>query len=129
MTIGAVLIFMEISTPFVVLRWLFFHHEVKKASCFQAANTVLLFITFIFGRVFVQAYLLYEFAGVWLYETWFVREGVPMAYKVILIEMAVAVLINVALNFYWSYLIVRQLFRLILGGSKANETFDGSEDQ
>ena len=99
MTVGAALLFMEISTPFVVLRWLLFHHEMK-ASCIQATNSVLLFVTFIFGRVFVQAYLLYEFAGGWLYETWFVRDGVPLAYKVILIEMAITILISVILNLY-----------------------------
>ena len=88
-------------------------------------NTVFLFITFLFGRVFVQAYLIWEFAIEWITQTWFEKEGVPLAYKIILIEMALAVLINVALNFWWSWLIVRQAIRLIKGGQKADETFDG----
>ena len=35
------------------------------------------------------------------------KEDVPIIYKVILAEMATAVLINVVLNFYWSWLIIR----------------------
>ena len=73
----------------------------------MAINTVFLFFTFIFGRVCVQAYLLYEFAVDWIIQTWFEKEGVPLEYKIILIEMTLAVLINVVLNFYWSYLILR----------------------
>jgi len=36
-----------------------------------------------------------------------------MIYKIILIEMALAVTINVVLNFWWSWLIIRQVFRLL----------------
>ena len=39
----------------------------------------------------------------------------------LLVEMATAVLINIALNFYWSYLILRQLFRLLCRGEGEND--------
>ena len=63
------------------------------------------------------------FAGGWVYTELFEKEGVPVIYKVILVEMALAVLINVVLNFYWSFLIIKQLYRLIKGGSKADNSF------
>lgn len=51
-----------------------------------------------------------------------------MVYKVILIEMAVAVLINVILNFWWSYLIIRQVYRLLIKGPDADKDFAGDDD-
>ena len=127
MTIGAALIFLEISTPFVCTRWLFFHHG-GKGSILQAINTMFLAVTFIFGRVCVQAYLLTAFAAEWISNEWFVKEDVRLVYKIILIEMFLAVLTNVALNFYWSFLIIRQVVRLIVGGNKADKTFGGDDD-
>ena len=67
------------------------------------------------------------FAGGWLYSEWFEKEGVPVIYKVILVEMALAVCINVVLNFYWSFLIIRQVYRLILGGPTADNSYAGNE--
>ena len=57
--------------------------------------------------------MIVEFAAGWLNNMWFEKEGVPMIYKIILLEMTIALLINVVLNFYWSFLIVRQLYRLL----------------
>ena len=68
------------------------------------------------------------FAGDWLYSEWFEKEGVPTLYKAILVEMAVAVLINVALNFWWSFLIIRQVYRLIKGGLGADATYAGDDE-
>ena len=95
----------------------------------MAINTAFLFFTFLLGRVFVQVYLIYFYAIDWISDTWFEREGVPLAYKIILIEMAAAVMVNVVLNFWWSWLIIRQALRLIRGGQRADETFDGSKEE
>ena len=86
----------------------------------MAINTVFLFFTFLLGRVFVQSYLIWEYAIDWISQTLFEKDGVPLIYKIILVEMALAVLVNVALNFYWSYLILSQAIRLIRGGQKAD---------
>lgn len=64
--------------------------------------------------------MVYSFLWDWLVQHWFDKENVTLVYKVILIEMFAAVLINVALNFIWSYLIFRQLYRMIFKGSKDN---------
>ena len=50
---------------------------------------------------------MFAFFAEMLYDTWFVKEGVPFLYKIVLIELSMAFLTNVILNFYWSYLIIR----------------------
>ena len=51
-SIGAALIFLEISTPFVCARWILFHHGYK-GSTWQSINSIMLLLTFIGGRVVV----------------------------------------------------------------------------
>ena len=68
-------------------------------------NTVLLFVTFIFGRVVLQIILILGYAVDWVMMT-LQKDDVPFLYKVFIVEMSAAVLINVVLNFFWSYLIV-----------------------
>ena len=75
-----------------------------------------------------QAYLIYMYAADWLIKTFAEKEGVSTVYKVILIEMALAVLINVVLNFYWSYLIIMGLYRILFKGPDADKTFTGVGD-
>ena len=60
----------------------------------------------------------------WLLKQWFYKENVSVVYKLILVEMFLAVLVNVALNFLWSYLIFKQLYRMIFKGN-SDATFDG----
>ena len=114
-TQGAIFIFLEVSTPFVCLRWLYFHHG-KKGSLMQTINTVLLAVFFIFGRVILQAYCIIAFDIDWISNMMFHKEGVSTAYKIVLVEMSAAILINVALNFFWSWLIIRQVLRIVTRG-------------
>ena len=106
-TVGAAFIFLEISTPFVQLRWLYFHHGLTGGALLQNINTICLAFFFIFGRVFVQIFIVWVYAIDWLSDMWFHKEGVSLFYKIILAEMATAVLINIILNGHWSFLIVR----------------------
>lgn len=71
-------------------------------------------------------YLVWYYAIEWLSVQFLDQDGsVPFLYKMILIEMAAAVSINVILNYYWSYLILRQVYRLLAG---KNETdFHGND--
>ncbi len=126
-TLGAAFILLEISTPFVCLRWLFFHHSLK-GSIVQNCNTILLFIFFFFGRVCLQVFLIYMYASDWLSNMLFEKEGVETLYKVILIEMAIAVSINVVLNFYWAYLILLGVYRVLCKGPGADKSFTGDGD-
>ena len=74
-------------------------------------------------------YLCFAFAIQWLSYTLFEQEGVSSLYKVFLVEMALAVFINVVLNFLWSYLITRQLYRVIFRGPEADKTFGGDDQE
>jgi len=118
-------IFLEISTPFVCMRWLLFHHDFK-GSHFQDVNSALLFFSFIFGRVFMQMYLVVGFAASWLWMM-FTSSDVDFLYKAFLFEMMSAVLINVVLNFYWSWLIIKSVWRM-LTRPEDQQNFTGEVD-
>ena len=84
-------------------------------------------MTFISGRFFFLAYLMIVFGLPFFLETLFLKEGVSFAYKLLMAEFSFAVMINVLLNFYWSFLIIRQLYRLIRGNKNAGESYAGNE--
>ena len=86
LVIGAVFVFLEISTPFVCIRWLLYHHG-KKGSVWQKINTLTLAFFFIGGRLFFQTYIIIGFVLDWLYKFYFEDEGVPILYKIIVAEM------------------------------------------
>ena len=68
------------------------------------------------------------YASDWLMNMLFEKEGVETLYKVILIEMAIAVSINVVLNFYWAYLIFMGVYRVLFKGPGADKSFTGVGD-
>ena len=58
---------------------------------------------------------------------WFEKEGVETGYKVLLVEFFLAVLTNCVLNFYWTYLIVRQVYRTIT--RQGDKHFSGEDEE
>ena len=112
-TVGVVFAFLEVSTPFVCIRWALFKHNIGSGSLLQAANTITLFFFFVFGRVLVQIYVVVFYNIPWLMMMWFEKAGVETGYKVLLLEFFIAVLINVCLNFWWTWLIVKQVYRTL----------------
>ena len=58
---------------------------------------------------------------------WFEKEGVELAYKLLLVELFLAVLLNVALNFWWSWLIVKQVIRTVTRGEDNEFSVDSRE--
>ena len=83
---------------------------------------------FVVARVIFQAYIIFAYAIDWLNYMWFEKQGVSTLYKVILVEMAIAVLSNVILNYYWTWIIVKQLLRIITRGSAADANYGGDAD-
>ena len=104
-TFACVLLFMEISTHFVAARWLMFEHGI--AGFVQNVNSLCLFLTFIVGRVFFQLYCCIFYGLPFAYNTFFVQEDVPKAYLFVLVLFTISICINVALNLFWSYLIIK----------------------
>lgn len=58
----------------------------------------------------------------WSFDT-LTSELVEPLYKVIIIVFAISVLINLCLNLFWSWLIVKQAIRIITRGGKTDKGF------
>ena len=58
---------------------------------------------------------------------WFEKEGVELGYKLLLLELFIAVIINVILNFWWSYLIIKQVVRTVTRGEDNEFSVDSRE--
>ena len=53
-----------------------------------------------------------------------------LVYKIVLGTMTVGVLVNMLLNFYWAYLIVQQVYRILTrGASKVETSFAPTHDK
>ena len=63
---GVMLLFMEISTIFVSLRWLLYTHGYG-GSIWYALNAGMMFLTFLFGRLIYQVYIIIFYMADWVY--------------------------------------------------------------
>lgn len=86
-TAGAAFIFLEISTIFVCIRFLLTDYGYRGGMLIQNINTMFLVFFFLFGRVLFQLYIVIMYAAPWLWELYMVKEGVPLAYKFLMVEM------------------------------------------
>jgi hypothetical protein len=109
---GSAMCWLEISTIFVNLRWLMFFQDIKGGDWRHNLNTLVLAVTFIGFRTLFQLV-----ACIWpglgfLYFTYFVQDG-RLWYKALIVELSLAVLLNLAMNMNWSVLVVKQVRRMI----------------
>ena len=74
----------------------------------------------------MQLYLVIFYAVDWV-AMMLQKDSVPFLYKCFLVEMSTAVIINMILNFFWAYLIIAQLIRILRRGKEAETTFEGSD--
>lgn len=102
---GSAMTFLEISTPFVAIRWMLFFHGVVGGDWRQTINTIICGIVFIFCRTGFQLVAV-VWVMPWILNTFFVETGKPVWYLPLIAEFTLAVFINVAFNLYWSYLII-----------------------
>lgn len=117
------LLFMEISTHFIATRWLLFDHKVVGGTFLQTLNTVLLAVTFIFGRVFFQIYVVIFYGSPWLRNALLTSGSYDKTYKAVLATFALSVFVNMILNFYWSWLIIKQILRMITRGFSSDTAY------
>ncbi len=122
LTTAVVLLFVEISTHFVAARWLFFDHGVSGDKIIQSVNTLLLCFTFLGGRTVFQIYVGMKYMTPWIYSTMLEDTQEPV-YKGLLILFVISVAINLCLNLFWSWLIVKQVVRIITRGSQVDKNF------
>ena len=57
---GVMLLFVEVSTPFICIRWLIYAHEAE-GSKWNTLNSVVIFCTFLSGRLIFQMYILFGY--------------------------------------------------------------------
>ena len=121
---GVVLLFMEVTSVFTSGRWLMFEHGVPGGSWQQSLNSVFLFFSFLLCRVAFETYVFVR-AGLPYIGSVFFDSAAPKhfssGYKVMLFFMGLSVLVNYALNWYWLYLILMQVARIIKRGLKEDD--------
>ena len=113
---GVMLLFMEISTIFLSLRALLFTHGLQQSKWY-AANVVLLFLTFLFGRLFYQIYICVMYLGDWVYHE-YMRKNLTFYQGTVITEMAIMVLLSIALNSYWMLLMIKMIIRVLRRASE-----------
>jgi len=64
---GVMLLFIEISTPFLSARWLLFEHGLASSKIY-AVNAMVSFFMFLFGRVVYQFYIAIGYGATWVYR-------------------------------------------------------------
>jgi len=100
---GTMLIFVEISTIFISIRWLLFKHDMG-ASKWMAINTILIFFTFCFGRWIFQLVTSFGWGLKGVMEE--LDSKILKQWKVVLmIEMAISVGLSIIINTFWMMLV------------------------
>ena len=82
----------------------------------------MLCLTFLGGRTVFQIYVGLKYMTPWVYET-MTKSTLEPLYKGLLILFVISVLINLVLNLFWSWLIVKQLIRIITRGSQVDKVY------
>lgn len=62
---GVVFLFCEVSTPFICVRWFLYTHKVHRSVC-MTINTLVIFVTFLFGRLVFQIGILVGYGYPWI---------------------------------------------------------------
>ena len=118
---GVMLLFVEVSTPFVCIRWLIYAHDAQ-GSVWNAVNSIMIFLSFLLGRLTFQLYILFTFGYPKLTKM-FKESTMPYWKVTILMQMFAAITIAAFMNIYWMWLIIKQLARVIqriVGGESGN---------
>ena len=117
---GVMLLFIEISTIFISMRWLIFTHGHGDSMLYKV-NALVSFFMFFLGRVLYQFYIVIFIGIDWVYWEYMRKNLTP--YKALVItEMATMVVLSIVLNSYWFMLMVNMMIRTIkkLTASKEN---------
>lgn len=134
---GVMLLFIEVSTPFVSLRWLIFTHgkhycrehghdavpeqqlaRGEKVECTCSAskwygiNALLAFVAFLFGRILYQFYIVFWVGMDYIYVEYNQKE-LTLYKGIVLTEMAIMVIMSVILNSYWFLLMCKMIMRVL----------------
>lgn len=101
---GVMLLFVEVSTTYISIRWLLYTHKQHRTVC-NTINAFIIFLTFLFGRLVFQIGILCAIAYPKLFEM-FADEHLQWWEVLICIFMFMAITVSALLNCFWMYLIV-----------------------
>ena len=101
---GVLLLFVEVSTTYICVRWLLYTHKMHKTVC-HTINAAVVFITFLLGRLVYQLGLLFGYGFPNLVDM-FQDEKLHWFKVCIIIFMFIALTVSAMMNIWWMYLIV-----------------------
>ena len=120
---GVMLLYMEISTIFMNMRTLLFHHGMQNTLGY-AINSLAFFFAFM-ARVVYQFYICF-WIGIELLIDEYGRKKLSFYKFTVITEMAIMVILSLILNTYWAWLCI-QMFIRVVRRQLATEAKDPSE--
>ena len=108
---GTMLLFVEVSTVFVSMRWLLFTHRLSESKWY-GINALMMFFSFLIVRVIFQFYMIFWHASGWIYEE-YGKKNISVYQGFVITQMAIMVVLSFVLNAYWFYLMVKMITRVI----------------
>ena len=108
---GVVLLFVEVSTTYISIRWLLYTHKQHRTAC-ATFNAIVIFFTFLIGRLVFQIGVLFGYGYPKLIDM-FQDESLPWYKVTLIIFMFLALTVSALMNIFWMYLIVAQIKRIL----------------
>ena len=107
---GVMLLFVEVSTTYICIRWLLYTHKQHRTVC-HTINALTIFLTFLLGRLVFQLGVLFGIGYPRLIDMF--QDEALSWYKVFLvIFMFLAITVSALMNVFWMWLIINQMKRI-----------------
>ena len=114
---GVMLVFQEISTTYVAVRWLLYKHNMGRSMAYFM-NAFFMFVFFMLGRLVYQIYITFVIAGP-KFEAELSHRSCGYFEGMVIAEMFTVCALSIVLNLYWMYLMVKMIIRVMTrGGSQ-----------
>ena len=108
---GVMLLFIEISTIFLSMRWLLFTHGQGQSGIYKI-NAIASFFMFLLGRIIYQFYIVFFLGADWVARE-YSKKNLSLYQGTVITEMAIMVILSIVLNSYWFILMVNMMIRMI----------------
>lgn len=121
---GVMLLFVEISTTYLSVRWLLYTHKKHRTVC-HTINAIICFLTFLLGRLVFQIGILFGYGYPKLIDN-LQEESLPWYKVMLIIVMFLSLTVSAMMNLFWMWLIVAQIKRIV---NRSGEDADGDVSQ
>ena len=99
------IMFVEISSTYLCVRWLLYTHKAQN-SWVSSLNAILLFFTFLFGRLVFQLFISISLGAPYYYD-FFMHTKLEWWEVVVNIILITTLLLSIGMNSYWMALIIQ----------------------